>query len=703
MDTSSKTGFMRAVQWEGNVRDMSVNIVPRPKLIEPEDAVVRITTSAICGSDLHIYHGLFGTEEKFGVGHEAVGIVEEVGPAVDFLKPGDRVLIMSFAEDGNLLPKPSMLVTDQPIIGLGLGGIFHADTGLQAEYARIPWADSSLAKLPDKLDDKEWLPLTDAFPTGWTAINFSGFEAGDTVAIFGAGAIGIMAAYSAIIRGAAHVYVIDHVASRLAKAASIGAQPINFTRGGKASDQILALRPQGVTRTIDAVGEVCLNDDLKPQQDYILREAVKITTSGGGIGVIGVHITGLVGEFGGRGVVHKPDLKAEIKFPIAEAWIKGIRIQGGLVDIKGNIKALVELVKSGRARPGFLFSNEYSLEDAPIAYRRFEQWEETKVTLKGARKPSDEQTLELRNGNNGAQGTNGPILYHCRCIRRFDIAWLAYLLSNGSLRHVSGPWYCKVSRIPLSAYEILCRRNEIVLDLHKKYGPVVQIAPNEVSVANFEATKQIYGTKDRWAKSDYFDHFMCYGKRSVFATKPYEDHRMRRKYMSSFYQAKAIYKLPEIEEHVKFCALSVLDQVRNGQEIDAFSLASWYASDNITFLVFGSNHRTHAVDQACIERVILGLKYQQFIGPSRYRCPWLYDCAVIVLQKVSSHFQYLSTDDEFPAWCQQKFFAALKDPQLNESHSLVRHLWELTEDDANDGSIDVDYMAAEALDNIDAA
>ncbi|KAF5985566.1 formaldehyde dehydrogenase [Fusarium coicis] len=384
MDSSSKTGFMRAVQWEGNVRDMSVNIIPRPKLIEPEDTIVRITTSAICGSDLHIYHGLFGTEEKFGVGHEAVGIVEEVGPAVDFLKPGDRVLILAFAEDGNLLPKPTMLVIDQPIIGLGLGGMFHGDTGLQAEYARIPWADSSLAKLPEKLDDKEWLPLTDAFPTGWTAIDFSGFEAGDTVAVFGAGAIGLMAAYSAIIRGAAHVYVIDHVASRLAKAASIG-----------------------VTRSIDAVGEVCLNDDLKPQQDYILREAVKITTSGGGIGVIGVHITALVTEFGGRGVVHKPDLKAEIKFPMAEAWIKGIRIQGGLVDIKGNIKALVELVKSGRARPGFIFSNEYSLEDAPIAYRRFEQWEETKVTLKGARKPSDEHALEIRNGSNGAQATNG--------------------------------------------------------------------------------------------------------------------------------------------------------------------------------------------------------------------------------------------------------------------------------------------------------
>lgn len=109
-------------------------------------------------------------------------------------------------------------------------------------------------------------------------------------------------------------------------------------------------------------------------------------------------------------------------------------------------------------------------------------------------------------------------------------AWLAYLLGIGSLRHVPGPWYCKVSNIPLNIYEILCRRSDIILDLHKKYGPVVQIAPNEVSVADLEATKQIYGTKDRWAKSDYFDHFMGYGRRSIFATKPYEDHRIKRKY-----------------------------------------------------------------------------------------------------------------------------------------------------------------------------
>ncbi|KAG5806179.1 hypothetical protein H9Q74_006672 [Fusarium xylarioides] len=283
-------------------------------------------------------------------------------------------------------------------------------------------------------------------------------------------------------------------------------------------------------------------------------------------------------------------------------------------------------------------------------------------------------------------------------------AWLAYLLSNGSLHHVPGPWYCKVSSIPLSIYEILCRRNDIILDWHKKYGPIVQISPNEVSVADLEATKQIYGTKDRWAKSDYFDHFMGYGRRSVFATKPYEDHRIKRKYTASFYQAKTIYKLPEIEEHVKSRSLAVLHQVRNGEDVDILSLTSWYALDNITFLIFGPNHVTHAVDQACPERGILeGLKYQQFIGPLRYRCPRLYSYISLLLQTVSSRFQYLSADEQFPTWCGGKLSAVLRDPRLSETHSLVRHLWELKQNDTNNGSIDVPYMAAEVLDNIDAA
>lgn len=200
-----------------------------------------------------------------------------------------------------------------------------------------------------------------------------------------------MCAYSAIIRGASLVYVIDHVPARLALAASIGAQPINFTRGGKASDQILALRPAGVNRAIDCVGQFCLNEWLKPQPDYILREAVKIATNGGGLSIADVYQAG-----GPEG--YKP----EISFPIPELWAKGLQIGSGLVDIKDNIRALANLVKNGRAKPGFIFSNEYSLEEAPVAYRRFEMHEETKVMLRGARKlGDDDQVLEIHNAANG--------------------------------------------------------------------------------------------------------------------------------------------------------------------------------------------------------------------------------------------------------------------------------------------------------------
>lgn len=235
------------------------------------------------------------------------------------------------------------------------------------------------------MDDKEWLPLTDAFPTGWSALSRSGFEAGDSVAVFGAGGIGLMCAYSVILRGASLVYVIDHVPSRLAKAASIGAMPINFTRGGRASEQILALRPQGVKRSVDCVGETCVNEDLQLQQDYILREATAITTLNGGIGIAGAYMLSLVNGGKGTEASRKLGIKPEISFPIEQAWFKSIRIQGGMLDLKNSVPALVELVKNGAARPGFIFSHEYSLEDAPLAYQRFEQREESKILLRGKR------------------------------------------------------------------------------------------------------------------------------------------------------------------------------------------------------------------------------------------------------------------------------------------------------------------------------
>lgn len=136
----SKEGFMQAVQYEGN-GVVGTNIVPKPKLLEPEDALVRITSSAICGTDLHIYHGLMGDNDvPHGLGHEAVGIVEEIGGAVDFFKPGDRVVVLCFAEDGHLLPKPRMIRWEPGagVAGYGMGATFDAHDGLQSKCTAPP-------------------------------------------------------------------------------------------------------------------------------------------------------------------------------------------------------------------------------------------------------------------------------------------------------------------------------------------------------------------------------------------------------------------------------------------------------------------------------------------------------------------------------------------------------------------------------------
>lgn len=367
-----------------------VTDVPRPKIEEPEDAIVRITTSTICGSDLHLKHGLYGSfDEQTGVGHEAVGIVEEVGKAVDFLKPGDRVVVISFHEDGRLLPKQTLVpvLEDEGRQAVGLSSLAGQPHGLQAQYIRVLWADSSLVKIPNTLPDKEWLPLADVWPTGWSGLDWSGFEPGDTVAVFGAGPIGLMATYSAIIRGASLVYVIDHVPARLAKAAGLGAVPINFTRGGKASDQILRLRPNGVKRAVDAVGMTALNDELEPQEDYVIQEALVVTRGLGGIGIAGSYPAE-------RPIDPAPgyeNITGIIKLPIGVLHFKELRLQSGIVRYFDVIPKLVELIRNGRARPGFIFTDEMSLEDAPRAYERFERREEVKILLNTG-------TREGRNG-----------------------------------------------------------------------------------------------------------------------------------------------------------------------------------------------------------------------------------------------------------------------------------------------------------------
>lgn len=257
---------------------------------------------------------------------------------------------------------------------------FNLITLIAAEFVRVPIADKSLIVLDeefDNIEDKDLVVLTDIFPTGWVGLTWTGFQAGDTVAIFGAGPVGLLSAYSAILRGASRVYVVDYVEERLEAAASIGAIPINFTKG-EPSAQILAKEPDGVQRTVDCVGEECVNGKLKHDQSFIITQAIKCTSVGGGVAVVGVHFAVPTSE----GVVRGNTISPTITFPMTVFWEKNLSLRAGVVDSKLYVEPMLELVKKGRARPGFVFSSTIDIEEAPNAYRRFSDKLETKVMIK---------------------------------------------------------------------------------------------------------------------------------------------------------------------------------------------------------------------------------------------------------------------------------------------------------------------------------
>lgn len=359
--------------WEGNPYKMAVRRVPKPTIIDPTDAIVHVTSAAVCGSDLHIFHGILGSAEvPYGVGHEAVGYVAAIGDGVKFLKVGQRVLISDTV--------PSTLTPTQlPIASaFGLGKDFGDLPGCQAEWVRCPFADGTLVPVDDDdIDDRDLLTLTDIFATAWTGITSSGFQPGDTVVVFGAGPVGLLCAYGALLRGASKVVSVDHVHARLEKAKELGAIPVNLAKGDVAG-AIRNIFPDGAKRVVDCVGEECVNESLKPDQSYIINTAIRIAAIRGGIAVIGVY--NVQPDSKGVPCGHTVSPSMSINFP--EAWIKTLRIESVLVDPEPLEANLLRLVTSRRAKPGFVFSGEYRIQDAQLAYERFDKKQETKVLFR---------------------------------------------------------------------------------------------------------------------------------------------------------------------------------------------------------------------------------------------------------------------------------------------------------------------------------
>ncbi len=388
---------MKALCWEG-VGDVRVETVPDPKILNPRDAIIRITTTAICGSDLHLYDGYIPTMKRGDIlGHEFMGEVVEVGRAVKNLKPGDRVVVpftiacgrcfyceheeWSLCDNSNPNAHAAESLYGFSPSGLfGYSHMFGGYAGGQAEYARVPYADTGPLKIPDGIDDDKVIFLTDIFPTGYMAAENCNIREGDVVAIWGAGPVGQFAIRSAQLLGASSVVVIDHHPHRLQFAREkSGAETINYEdedvvgalmaktggRGPDACIDCVGLESHG--HTVDALYDRAKSlIGVGTDRFHALRQAIYTCRKGGTVSIPGVY-GGLLD-----------------KFPLGGAFSKGLTFKMGQTHVHRYLKPLLERVEKGEIDPSFVITHRMALADAAEGYRTFYEDQDhcMKVVLK---------------------------------------------------------------------------------------------------------------------------------------------------------------------------------------------------------------------------------------------------------------------------------------------------------------------------------
>lgn len=387
---------MNAVVVRG-VDEVAVEQVEDARIEESTDALLRVTSAAICGTDLHIYEGRMGDVAGMVIGHEPLGVVEEVGSAVVSIKHGDRVTVpthicCSFCVNCVRGYTDACLTTNPGNAGAaygypGMGGY----RGTDAELVRMPFADMNCLRLPGEARDDwehDFVLLADAFPTGYHATELAEVSPGDSVAIFGAGAIGLLAAYSALhLRGASEVYVVDDIPARLEKAGEIGSIPIDFARGDPV-EQIRELRARtrqrarstyrgedvmsGVDCGIDAIGFQAhdWNEPGRENPDIVIHALAELINPTGRLGIAGVFLPNDA----------KPNSELEARGDLAVPWPtlfrKDITIGMGRDHDERYNTFLRDLIIAGRARPSIIVSHRLPLDAAPDAFRRFDRRED---------------------------------------------------------------------------------------------------------------------------------------------------------------------------------------------------------------------------------------------------------------------------------------------------------------------------------------
>ena len=390
---------MKALCWYGT-QDVRVESVPDPQILNPRDAIVKITRTAICGSDLHLYDGYIPTLEQGDIlGHEFMGEIVETGSAITNLRIGDRVVVpftiacgrCEYCRKGlwsacdNSNPNAWMMEKMYGHSGSGLFGYSHLMGGYaggQAQYARVPFADIGPMKIEDDIPDDKVLFLSDILPTGYQAAEHCNIKPTDVVAIWGCGPVGQFAIRSAYMLGAARVIAIDHIPERLHLAQEAKAEVLNYEDLGAAPNITDVLREmtggRGPDACIDAVGMEAHGSTLASWYDYAkqqlkletdrpiaLRQAIQACAKGGIVSIPGVY----------SGILDK--------FNFGAAFGKGLTLRMGQTHMMKYMRPLYERVRNGEIDPSVIISHRLSLDDAPAAYKMFRDKQDhcTKVVL----------------------------------------------------------------------------------------------------------------------------------------------------------------------------------------------------------------------------------------------------------------------------------------------------------------------------------
>ncbi|HEY8372721.1 MAG TPA: glutathione-independent formaldehyde dehydrogenase [Pseudonocardiaceae bacterium] len=375
---------MRAVVYKEPFK-VAVEEVENPRIEHPNDAIIRITSTAICGSDLHMYEGRTAAEPGIVFGHENMGIVEEVGDGVRTVKPGDRVVMpfnvaCGFCRNCQAGYTGFCLTVNPGFAGGAYGYVAMGPwVGGQAEYIKVPYADFNCLQLPPGTEhETDFVLLADIFPTGYHGCELAQVSPGETVAVYGGGPVGLMAAYSAMLRGASRVFVVDRVPERLQKAEEIGAIPINFAEG----DPVQQIKDQtdgeGTDKGVDAVGYQAVSHDQEGEEPAtVLNSLIETVRPTGMLGIPGLYVPS------DPGAPNEQAKRGMLLVAIGRAFEKGLRFGTGQCNVKRYNRQLRDLIIAGRAKPSFVVSHELPLEQAPQAYEKFDKRVEgyTKVVL----------------------------------------------------------------------------------------------------------------------------------------------------------------------------------------------------------------------------------------------------------------------------------------------------------------------------------